>query len=238
MYKLSICDDDANVLQEASALLRAQYNALFEIRCYQQAQALCADLALAQFVPDIILMDIEYGAVNGVALAEEINQKHTAIQFIFITSYNERYSQAIFLHQVNLVGYVAKPMAPAILFANFDKVLERAQKEAQNVLLINNRDGTRAVPQNEIVFIESIGHSLLVCMQQETITYTGKLDEAEKQLYRTFVRVHKSFLVNLHFIESIRGKEALLVNHQTAPISRNYFEKVRMAYYTYWGRCL
>ncbi|MEG2054493.1 MAG: LytTR family DNA-binding domain-containing protein, partial [Oscillospiraceae bacterium] len=84
----------------------------------------------------------------------------------------------------------------------------------------------------------SSGHSLRIHMQNETVIYTGKLDEVEALLNQTFIRVHKSYLVNLRFVEGIRGKEIFIADNQAIPVSRNYFKKARSAYYTYWGQRL
>ncbi|MEG3074172.1 MAG: LytTR family DNA-binding domain-containing protein [Ruthenibacterium sp.] len=235
MYRLSICDDDVHLSQELFTQIKKKYGKLFEMRCYAQASILLSDLDLDVFIPDIILMDIEYGTTNGVVLAEKINQKRAAIQFIFVTGYNERYSQKIFLHHISLIGYVAKPIEADILFANIDNALVSVQKDRQSALMITNKSGVRAVPQNEIVFIESVGHSLLVHTKQEILSYVGKLDEAEKCLSDTFVRVHKSFLVNLCYVESIANREVLLPKGQKTPISRNRLVMTRTAYFTYWG---
>ena len=57
--------------------------------------------------------------------------------------------------------------------------------------------------------------------------YYGKLEEAEKRIPGYVIRIHKSYLVNTHFIQSYRPDRVVLWNGEELAISRPYKEQVR-----------
>ena len=75
-------------------------------------------------------------------------------------------------------------------------------------------------------------------MEKETVTYQmyGKLDQLEEALsaYR-FLRIHKSFLVNMKHIRRISNYLAVLVCGEELPVPRLRFQKVREAFVAYKG---
>ncbi len=100
------------------------------------------------------------------------------------------------------------------------------------------REGHQRIELEQIVFIESYGHTLefTVCVQSEEKKYTmlGKLSELQVLLAGNhFVRTHQSYLVNLRYIKSISNDELILQNGRILSVSRSRYPKAKEIFSEY-----
>ena len=74
--------------------------------------------------------------------------------------------------------------------------------------------------------------------EEDMIEYYEKMDELEKELKGSFVRCHKSFLVNLMHVRSVDGRDITLMNGKKIPISRNKSAETKEKVFAYLGGLL
>ena len=67
---------------------------------------------------DILLLDIEMGAMDGVSLAKKIRQENELVQIVFITGFPDFMAEG---YEVSALHYLMKPVAKEKLFAVLDK---------------------------------------------------------------------------------------------------------------------
>lgn len=108
------------------------------------------------------------------------------------------------------------------------KWLLESEQNPRQMLMINRRREAVTVRISEIVFIESKKRMLEIHTRTEKITCYMKLGDMENMLPDHFIRCHQSYIVNMHSINSFRGKTIELVNEERVPVSRNrYMETIR-----------
>lgn len=197
---------------------------------------------IGALAPDLVFLDIQMPKLTGLEVLELTGRRSGVV---FTTAYDEHAMKAFDLHAVD---YLLKPFsrsrfdealsrartllghdAPAALDS---LVAERAGKPLER-LLIRDRDQVHVVPVEDIDCIEAQGDYLAVQAGAQCLMKRQRMAEIEEQLDpRNFIRVHRSFIVNLAALQSIErfgadGHAARLRNGKRVPISRAGYERLK-----------
>lgn len=179
---------------------------------------------------ELMLLDIEMPYENGVDMLEKLEIKPNVI---FITSQTKH---AIKAFEFDAIDYIVKPVDLERLTSAVDKAKRRIfgtpnpeailEKEDEFILIKKNRE-TQKVPYRNIGYIEGSSSYITYCTTEGKITTTGILKQIEETLDpAVFVRVHRSYIVNLRKINKITSQEVVIRN-STIPLSRKYKKDVK-----------
>lgn len=231
--QLAICDDDRLFLER----FRAQVEALDlarKIDCYGVVEDFFSALEQGERY-DAVLMDIDWKQdATGMDIAEKLSERAPRTKVIYVTGYSDRFSQRIFLQKSNLSGYLVKPVDGALLRANLEKVA--AKEEQEPVLTITVGGRPVSIPSGEILYLESLGHTVCIHTCGENITVYERLDKLAPLLPDGFLRCHKSFLVNMRQIRRFQGQDVLLKSGTAVPVSRSRGAGAKAEYFRYMGK--
>lgn len=233
--QLAICDDDRVFLER----FRAQVEDLELARRIDCFSALGSFLGAledgAQY--DAVLMDIDWKQdATGMDAAEALHRLCPRTRVIYVTGYNDRFSQRIFLQRSNLSGYLVKPVDSALLRANLEKAAAAAEEREEPALTVSVGGRPVAIPCREIVYLESLGHTVGIHTREEIITVYERLDRLALRLPEGFLRCHKSFLVNMRRIRRFQAQEVLLDTGAAIPLSRSRSAEAKGEYFRYMGK--
>lgn len=173
---------------------------------------------------DILLLDIEMGALNGVELAKSLRKSNDTVQIIFITGYSDYISEG---YDVDALNYLIKPVKEEKLFS----VLERAAKKLkknEKVLFFEVGGESIRVPIHRIRYADVYGNYVTVHAHTD-ITVKMTLSELEKQLDERFSRVGRSAIVNLTNISRVTKTEVKLDTGASIPLPRGAYESINRA---------
>jgi two-component system LytT family response regulator len=196
--------------------------------------------AIAALAPDLALLDIQMPKLTGLEVLELTGRRDGVI---FTTAYDQHALKAFELHAVD---YLLKPFAQE----RFDQALARARTllgrpqaglerliadgaEKLERILIREREQVHVIAVDEIAYIEAQDDYVAIHTAGRSYLKTQRLAELENKLDgRTFVRVHRSYIVNLTQLQAIerQGKDghiARLRNGKRIPISRSGYERIR-----------
>lgn len=235
--RVAICDDEKIFFEQMESLL----NQIEEISCvdrYDDIDKLHENLEEETY--DIIFMDISWQGKEdtGVQFAASINDKNPNIQIIFMTAYNDKFAESIFMEKVNLCGYLIKPIKMQNLQFLVEKARKNIMRNQGEKILIKQKGNARSVLFSDILYLESQGHQLYIHTKTEKILLYKKLDEYEEQMNTTFVRVHKSYLVNMNCIKRIERTQLMLNNGAVLPISKNRAASTKNKYFRFMSEQL
>lgn len=232
--KIAVCDDNALFLEEIKGQL-SRFPEVDELSLYSELEAFWHSLEAGNRY-DAVLMDIDWHQEQkGLNTAAFLYQKSPATKIIYITGYNDRFSQDIFLTNANLSGYLTKPVDPARLKANLEKVARALAEAAPQPLILRSKGTYISVSPEEIYYIESKGHNIVVHAQEEIVSYK-RLEHISRMLPDCFFQCHKSFLVNLNQIRHFQASAILLKNGESIPVSRSRYKQTKEAYLRYMGK--
>ena len=180
---------------------------------------------------DILLLDIEMGAMDGISLAKRIRQDNETVQIVFVTGFGDYISEG---YEVSALHYLMKPVKQDKLFAVLDRAVAAIQKTERVVLLPVDGEMLR-LPVGQIEYVEAFSHAVAVTTEADTIQVKMPISEIEKLLGEGFVRCHRSYLVGLKHIARLSRTEVILDSGKALPLSRSaaaFVHKAFISYYT------
>ncbi|MEM9896762.1 MAG: response regulator transcription factor [Bacteroidota bacterium] len=218
--KVLVLDDEAIIADDLAFIL--QDNG------FQVVQANTADEALALLTSEVFsvaCLDINLGeGGSGIDVAEEIN-KHYSIPFLFITSYTDRQTLRE-IETVNPTAYITKPYKPEEVLLTVRIALKKQHlKKDRKPLKIMVRDAQmlRPIDLNSLTLAKGEdNYTRLIMDNNREYLVSHTLKSIEQKLSGTqFCRVHKSYLINIDFIEAIEGN-SLEIKGKSIPIGKTH----------------
>jgi DNA-binding LytR/AlgR family response regulator len=183
---------------------------------------------LNKFPVDLIFLDIDMPHLNGIDLYKQLKQD---TMVIFITS---RSDYAVEGFTLKAVDYLLKPFT----FDRFKQAVDRANEflnfnlqsssDNSNFLYIRADFSLVKVDTNEIVYIEALDDYLKIYIKdQKTLVARMTMKTIlEKLPPSKFLRVHRSFIVPIDRVQSLRSK-SLMIDKAEIPIGGNYIEEIQ-----------
>ena len=220
MTRIAFCDDDAALLHQMQDFLE-QYRTLrgvqLELFPYTKPMELLADIeAGVRF--DVLFLDVLMPGINGINAAREIRRYDTAVQIIFVTSSSEFAVQS---YVVGAYYYQLKPIWKDSFFRLTDAVLAKCRKRTQHSLILRCKSGVTRITLDSLEYCEVQGRTLVFHLLDGTvIESSGSMDELARQLadYPGFLRPHRSYLVNMEYIQNITAKSITMESLAEVPL--------------------
>ncbi len=234
MLIIAICDDNAAdriKLYETIENYLCNKGVNANIFTYDNPDKLNSVIESKTICFDIIFLDIIMGDMNGMTCARIIRKQDKLVNIIFLTSSTDYVYEG---YEVNATGYLVKP----IKIDQLAKVMEKAIAQIENVdkasIYITCRGVTQKIPTKDILYLESENNKVNIVLAKtaEKITVYTKLDEFEQtEQLNTFIRSHKSYLVNFLYIEKYANDKFVLNDGTFIPISRTNKDTARESFY-------
>lgn len=230
MLKIAICDDNRVELDHMAALLkRYQEENHLPARIDTFSNAMDLMEALRRENYQLILLDILMPGFTGIQAAREIRQFDSETKIIFLTSSPD---YAVESYRVDAFYYLLKPIAEAELFPVLDRFSRQLRRE-EDTLLLTMPSGLVRLPFSKMEVVEVNSRHLLFYLTDGSVReIPGTLTEYEPQLLTTrkFLKVHRSYLVNMDCIQHLKGNELITYTGKTVPVSRLLSNQVRKEY--------
>lgn len=177
---------------------------------------------------DLLFLDINMPELNGIEFLKTLK---TPPLVIFTTAYSE---YAVTSYELNAVDYLLKPVS----FDRFMKAVNKAfsflhAKEApvsapqayDRSMFVRSDGRWVKIDLDKLWFAEGLKDYIRLWMNDGRITIHGTMKNFEEQLkpFSNFIRVHKSYLVNLDFVEEV-DSGSIKVKTETLAIGHTYKE--------------
>lgn len=204
--RIAICDDEANQCDMMLSFIH-QYNPALAVDTYDAAIDLL--LAVEKVVYDIIFMDIEMPAPNGFEVAKLLKAKANPPLVIFVTKSSS--------YTIQGYGVAFRYLAKPISYVLFSSVLSLAIKEREPAKVSIVCDGIyHVITVNQILYCEAMDHRLTIHTFGRCFYPRMPLTEFISQLpLEDFAQPHKSYLVNLNYVQSVGLNDVILTSNQS-----------------------
>lgn len=225
-YKIALCDDsdaDRQYVLNMVGTWAAAAGHLVHTDAFASAESF-----LFHYVQesdyDILLLDIEMGAMDGVTMAKQLRKSNDTVQIIFITGYSDYISEG---YEVAALHYLMKPVKEEKLWAVLDRAAGKIAKN-EKVLHFSLGGEMVRIPVYRIRYADVFGNYVTIHAQSD-VTVKMTLGELEKQLDDRFYRVGRSVLVNLTQISRVTKGEIRLSDGTSLPLPRGAYDGVNRA---------
>lgn len=225
-YKIAVCDDIAVDRQYVTNLVghwAEKSNHTVCLNTFGSAENFLFHYA-AESDYDILLLDIEMGAMDGVTMAKQLRKHNDTVQIVFITGYSDYISEG---YEVAALHYLMKPVNEEKLYSVLDRAVEKLSKNEKVLNFIIGGEMVR-VPIYQIRYAEVFGNYVTIHALSD-ITVKMTLGELEKQLDERFYRVGRSTIINLTQISRVTKSEIKLGDNVAVPLPRGAYDGVNRA---------
>lgn len=224
--KIAICDDslaDRQFVRDMVMRWAEQENHTVHIDLFASAESFLFHYAEeADF--DILLLDIEMGAMDGVTMAKRLRKDNETVQIIFITGYSDYISEG---YEVAALHYLMKPVNENKLRSVLNRAAEKLTKN-EKVLTFETGGEMLRVPIYQIRYADVQGNYVTIHAATD-FTVKMTLGELEKNLDERFYRVGRSAIINLTNISRVTKTEIRLSDGSAVPLPRGAYEGVNRA---------
>ena len=242
MIQAVLADDEVLARQKLRQLLRDERDIEIVGECASANETV--ELVRAT-KPALLFLDIRMPGMDGFdvigALESEKNLPMPAI--IFTTAYDQYALRAFEIHAVD---YLLNPFTPERLRSAIQRVRDQSPGDMEVRANVHNQNGsgytTRIVfksrgrilflPVSEIRWIGAEENYVRLCTEHETHLLRETMAHLEERLDpHSFLRVHRSFIVNLQFVKEVRtdhdGESSVMMldGHKIA-MSRSYKSRI------------
>ncbi len=229
MY-IAVCDDQTEELHTIADLLRTWEKAHgITLRCryFRSAGELLEAAAHERFT--LYLLDVMMPGMDGMDAAREIRTFDTAADIVFLTSSP---GFAYESYGVKALEYLLKPVRSKLLFPILDKLHLREQRP-DDALTVRSGSTIIRIPFSSLTFVEVRGKHLYFNQTDGQVReVVGSLKDYEKPLLNRseYVRVHRSYIVNMLQIEELSPAGIRTFSGQDIPVSRLNYAQVQKTY--------
>ena len=198
--------------------------------------------ALQNHQPDIAIIDISIkGDKNGINIANHISE-YLNIPFVFASSHGDK-GTIDKAKQTKPAAYLIKPFTEEDLYAsietalvNFGNQKTKAETEEEIILIndgffIRHKNKFIKILLEELLYAEANDNYVNLFTADTHFTLKTTLLKLQEVLPHYFLRIQKSYIVNLHQLKSFDAEE-VVVHNKTLPIGKSYnealFEKLKI----------
>lgn len=173
---------------------------------------------------DILLLDIEMGAMDGVSMAKQLRKDNDTVQIIFITGYSDYIAEG---YEVAALHYLMKPVKEDKLFMVLDRAIDKLAKN-EKVLNIESGGEMLRIPIYQIRYVDVHGNYITIHYTSDG-TFKMSLNELEKNLDERFYRAGRSVIINLAYINRVTRSEIKLKDGTIIALPRGAYEGINRA---------
>lgn len=235
MIQVAFCDDDLSVTNEINTLIQrycTEQDQKIACTAFHSPLELLAEVEKGIHF-DILFLDIIMPGQNGINVAKEIRQNDQTVKIVFLTSSAEF---AVESYTVDAFSYYVKPVREEAFRSLLDSAISKCEREKQGSLILRCKNGITRITLEKLVYCEVIGRTLIFHMENGiNLESIGSLDELSRELaqYGCFLRPHRSFLLNMEYIQSISYKAITLENLEKIPIPHGKCSEIKKQYLEY-----
>jgi DNA-binding LytR/AlgR family response regulator len=183
---------------------------------------------------DLLFLDIQMPVVTGIDFI-----KNTSIQpkVILTTAYRE---YALEGYELDIIDYLLKPISFIRFYKSINKyralnattaATDTKSSEIEitsDHLFVNSNKKMIRITFSNMLFIDSIKDYVRIHTANETIITKDKISSFVEKLPSSFLRVHRSYIVNSEKIAALTAKDIVLVGGMEIPIGASYKEIIKL----------
>lgn len=231
MLRVAVCDDEEFWLNEISNRV-STYLTSKQVQFYIETFRSGEKLVTSGLNYDVIFLDVQMNNINGIEVGEIIRKTNRELLIVFVSAIIDYAPKG---YQVNAFRYLLKNCLDEEISKSIDDIIRKLKINNQ---IFKFRQGLEdiEIPLNNILYFEVFNRKLLI----NTINYDVPVIELSKSLTEvietidanTFIKVHKSYLVNMNYILQIKNYYVYLKNGINIKASQKNYKAI-LDVYTY-----
>jgi DNA-binding LytR/AlgR family response regulator len=225
IMKVAICDDEVFFRYELRKLL-IRYDPTSKIISSIDEFSDGGEILKSENEYDIIFLDYQMTTTTGMETARALRRKNCTSALIFATSFPQ---YAVDAFEVNAFRYLIKPVSYDKLKLAIDDYIKTMDAFTNFKASVDGK--ISYINSKDVMYFEAVGKSCVIRLKDSIINRADTLANVIKEFPQEyFYRVHRTYVVNLFYIDSIKDYEITFVNGEKATISKRNFHDFIKAY--------
>lgn len=228
--RILICDDEKKYIQDLKVHIEEYMNNRF-VKFTLDFTTDPHDILNSNRSYELVFLDIQMNEINGISLAKELKIRNGKVVIFFITSYNQYQDDAM---DLKAFRFFEKPFDPERLYSGLEKAMEYIDESYVDFYLCSDKSQCRVLV-DDVIYVERQNRKVVLNTVQGQYITSKKLEECCEVLPSSFFyQVHKSFLVNLHYVDRYNYTELILNNGERIPVA----SRKQADFHKYWFQYL
>lgn len=178
---------------------------------------------------DLLFLDIQMPVLTGLELARTLKDPPA---IIFTTAYRDYAAES---YELDVVDYLVKPITFTRFLKAINKYLDRSQtleseqttsKVTDDYIFVNANKKHHKIYFDRILYIESLKEYVRIYTSESSITTKSSMSDFEAQIPSQFLRVHRSFIVNIDKVTAFTAHD-IEIGEKEIPIGGSYKKDVQ-----------
>ncbi len=227
-----ICDDQRPCCETILQYL-LKYCEERNFTCFHDTYTKGEDALSSEKSYNIAFLDIEINNVSGLDIAKRLKENNKNIIIFFITEYEKYIDDAMDLFALR---FIKKPLEYSRFYNGLDKAIELINEDDVEFYL-KDTNKVLKIKSKEIMYVETLDHKTKV-VTTNAIYYSSELIEYwnKKLTHMSFYRVHKSYIINLDYVDEYKRNEVKLINGEIIGVSYRNQPNFRKYFFSYLKR--
>ena len=168
---------------------------------------------------DLVFLDIQMPELTGINFMKILGDKQ---KYVLTTAYSE---YALEGYDYHIVDYLLKPISFERFYKTALKAQERfsvSESQKNSHFFVKSSGQQHRINFDEILYVESLKDYVNIKTENQEYIILDSLKSLENQLPDYFLRIHKSFIINLNKIKSLSSKKVTLTSDHEVPVGDMY----------------
>ena len=232
MFQAAIVEDEAVFLKSTKELLAKTFkdkNVDVAFDFFMSGEEFLPMIE-QHFHYDIIFLDIEMPGIDGISVCRRIREISEDALVVFISNKEALVFQTF---EVQPFRFIRKSELNELVLSLVESIISELDRRKPKVIKIEEPSGgdVYSFDIKKILYIEAQRKECVIVTESGMTTLRSKLMTLESSLgNEDFIKIHRSFLVNMSAITKIQKDSVLLKNGHELPLSRNMREPVKQAF--------
>ena len=225
VLKVAVCDDDDCALDGIAGAAEAafrRHGAQAAVERFHSMRQLNERMKEQRF--DLLLLDIDMPKVDGIRFGLYLRENKDRTEIVYVSNREDSVFESF---QVHPFGFVRKSHFLKDIGAVIEAFLaaQRAEdKEGEQLLVPQGKSGIVSIPIHSIIYIEGSGKQQLVHLddRKDVLALRSSMENLESKVAdKGFLRIHKGYLVNCHYIARFDNSSVTISSGEVLPVGRS-----------------